>query len=124
MRIRRANPINARARAPHMRAPPNPAGPGGSRPCPIAPPAHCVVVVRPADDPPARPPARPRGPSMYAILSAQRMRRAAMRFYVARRYGALPQSEGGSLLGAAAPVDARETAKAAKDGPDTDSSMV
>jgi len=94
-------------------------------PCLIAPPAHCVVHVRPQTCVPPSPPApaRPRsGPSMFAILRAQRLRRYAQRVYVSRRYGVLPQNDYTSPHNASLPEVAEQSEGEGET--DKDASMV
>ena len=103
MPIQLANPINAQAHAPPMIN--EPRRTANSSPCFIAPLAHCVVVVGPAHDcpPPQVLTVRPqKGPSMFAMLRAQRIRRAALRIWLSHRYTALGQDDSEPLPAAAA----------------------
>lgn len=67
-----------------------------SSPCYIAPPAHTVVMVRPAlpEPVPQELPLRARnGPSLFSMLRAQRNRRAALRTWLAHKYVVLQQQD-------------------------------
>ena len=76
-------------------------------PCLVAPHAHTVLVVRPESCPSPQPRSvRPsKGPSMFAMLRAQRLRRAALRCCLMRRYTALAQSDSETLSAATGPSE-------------------
>ena len=91
--------------------------------CLVAPAAFVVVDVRPQSPAPPPAPGRPRsGPSMFAILRAQRFRRVAKSPSASRQYGALPQSDSTSLNAASRPEVAEQSEEACET--DTDESMV
>ena len=89
-----ANLINAHALArPMINEPRNS---NASSPCYIAPPEHIVVVVQPAlpEPAPQELPLRARnGPSLFSMLRVQRIRRQALRVWLAHKYTELQQQD-------------------------------